>query len=140
MAAFLLVFYYWQLGTNRYYDPETYEPLPSLECLEKPDMNKHWLNIMDFRQIEFVVFFSQILSLLIHILICKFYLWMKQKLLSDEELDELENKDPFYDLLRNGTNDFLASDNKIMIINTVQIVNFMFSLYGVLDKWIKDNE
>ena len=47
-------------------------------------------------------------------------------------MKDFEQEDPFYDLLKNATNDFLASDNTIMIFITLQITNLLFSLAGVV--------
>lgn len=66
-----------------------------------------------------VVFFSQILSLMIFIMLSKLFVWAKEKTLSYNELEILIERDPFYGLLLNTSNDFLVSDNMIMIINTL---------------------
>ena len=72
------------------------------------------------------------LSLLIYILLCKFYLWTKELSLTRRQLKAFQREDPFFDLLKNSRNDFLASENMIMMMGTVQIANFIFTLYGVV--------
>lgn len=65
--------------------------------------------LFNFRLFEIYVFFSQILSIFVYVLLAKIYLKIKKPTTRSEA-----EEDPFYQLVKNGTNDFLASENFIM--------------------------
>ena len=126
MGAFLMVYYFWTIGESIYTEPAV------VQCIHQPQNETRWQFILDFRTTEVIVFFSQMLSITIYIIFCKLYMYSKEKSMTSQQLALFEQMDPFYDLLNNSTNDFLASDNTIMTINTLQITNFIFSLAGAL--------
>ena len=129
MGGFLKVYYYW---SSAYYVFTVTEDEEVIECITTEQNKVRWRFINDFRTIEVIIFFSEMLSLMLYILLCKLYIFAKEKTLTRQQLERADMVDPFYDLLKNSSNDFLASDNTIMMIITLQISKIVISMADML--------
>ena len=78
---------------------------------------KSWLGLFEnYRQLEYAVFFCQIIALSMYLLICKLLTIAKERFASEEEIKRLiRTGDPFWNMLFiRGKSDFMRQENFFM--------------------------
>lgn len=103
-----------------------------LRCL-KSDVNRDaWTDIRDFRRVEILVFFAQVIILVLYLVLCRMYVSLKRLANSRESLEDLKMRDPFYALLTTSKSDFFQDENQIMRITTLFLFCFVTTSFFML--------
>lgn len=79
------------------------------------------------------IFFAQLASLFVYILMCKLFIACKKACSSPVKLAQIENNDPFWALLTKGVADFFAYDNQVMAITILQLTNMFVSVWAAIN-------
>jgi hypothetical protein len=91
-------------------------------------------SIFNFRLFEFCIFYANVLSIFIYVLLAKIYVKTKKPCTCGD--------DPFFNLVMRSNNDFLATDNFIMQSITLKLCDILISLFTVMfiyrDQKLKD--
>jgi hypothetical protein len=79
---------------------------------------------------EIAIFFSQIFSMMIYLILCKVYVFLKKKICSHEQIQKMNEEDPFWRIIFKGNFDILTNQNQIMICTTLQITNILVGIFS----------
>lgn len=81
------------------------------------------LNLDSYRKFELAVFYSQLISIILYIIYCKMFNYLK------ERFNQIDKNDPFQNLIRDTHRDFLEEDNFFQNTQILQIMSITISIY-----------
>ena len=93
----------------------------------------NWLDLFEnYRQLEYAVFFCQIVALSTYLLVCKLLALLKERVATADEIAGLiRTGDPFWNmLLVAGKMDFMQQENLFMQTITLLMLNIAISTLG----------
>ena len=104
MAAFLYIlfkFTYQQEGNTVFIDENPIFIKDNIyqNCFNSTFNKPYILEISQYRQMEISIFFSQILSIFMYIILCKAYVQFKIKFSTKDNIKILEEEDPLWALI-----------------------------------------
>ena len=96
--------------------------------LNNPMRNSQYLtSIVQYRQLEIAVFYGQFISIILYVLQCKLFMILKRRYTA-----YIDSQDPFWMLLSDNQDDFLANDNVIFVCSTLKMTSFLVTWFGFI--------